>query len=344
MFNWHRKSTKVLNLALQGGGSHGAFVWGVLDRLLEDERLGIEGISATSSGAVNGALLASGLAEGGRAGARRRLAMFWWNISEACHRRRRSWFSLYWLFRQDRLDLSSGGVFHDLMARILLHYDFNPANMNPLRRVIGKSIDFDILNRCEEIKLFVSATNVCTNKIRVFDIQEITVDALCASACLPFLFRPVEIDGAYYWDGGYMGNPALYPLIYNCESSDVLLVQANPIETSRAPQTASAILERISEISFTSTLMREMRVIALITDLIAEGQIKRRSGMRQIRMHMVEADERIEEHGGTSKFNADWSFLTYLQKLGRQAGDRWLAENFDAIGEHSTLDIKDMFM
>lgn len=344
MFRWRHESTKTLTLALQGGGSHGAFVWGVLDRLLEDERLGIEGISATSSGAVNGALLASGLTEGGRDGARQRLAMFWWNISEACRRRRRSWFSLYWLFRQGRLDLSSRGVFHDMMARTLLHYDFNPVNMNPLRRVITKSIDFDILNRCQEIKLFVNATNVCTNKIRVFEIHEITVDALCASSCLPFLFQPVEIDGAHYWDGGYMGNPALYPLIYQCESSDLLLVQANPIQISKVPRTASAILERVSEISFTSTLMREMRVIALVTDLIAEGQIKRRSSLRQIRMHMIEADERIGERGGTSKFNAEWSFFTYLQKLGRQAGDRWLAENFDAIGEHSTLDIKDMFM
>ncbi len=344
MFNWRSKSTKTISLALQGGGSHGAFVWGVADRLLEDERLGVEGISGTSSGAINGALIANGLEEEGREGARRRLDGFWHGISNACHKRRRSWFAPHWLLRKGRFDLSSKGVFFDLMGRILLPYDFNPFNMNPLRQVIGDSIDFDCLGRSDSVKLFINATNIRAGRNRIFEVDEIDLDAVCASCCLPFLFHPVEIDGQAYWDGGYMGNPAIYPLIHNCEASDIVLVQASPFEVSKPPCSAGGILERINEISFSSTLIREMRAIQLISELIEDNNIKRRAGIRKIRMHMIAADPGAEIFGGVTRFNADPGYLSELHALGREAGDKWLMQNFEQIGRESTLDIQETFL
>lgn len=344
MFNRRRKSTKTVALALQGGASHGAFVWGVLDRLLEEERLGVEGISGTSSGAINGALVACGVAEGGREGARQRLERFWWGISEACAARRRKSLLPSLLFDRKRFDFSSRGMFYDVMNRMLVPYEFDPKTMDPLREVIAKSIDFDLLHASDEIRLFINATNVRTNKIRIFDGSEVTIDAICASCCLPFLFEAIEIDGEHYWDGGYVGNPAIYPLLYNCETSDFLLVEANPIRISETPTTASGILERINAISFTSTLMREMRTMALISDLVEEGAIRRRAGLRAIRMHMVAADEAIEMLDNRSRFSAEWPFLLSLHALGRRSANAWLEQNFDAIGDRATLDIHETFM
>lgn len=343
MFNWRRNSLKTISLAIPGGGSHGAYIWGVLDRLLEDERLGIEGISGTSSGAINGALVAYGLMEDGRAGARRRLETFWWRISEACRRRRRSWLSLYWRLRQGRVTFSSAGVLHELMSRWLMPYDFNPANMNPLRHVIGETIDFSRLRECKDIKLFVNATNIMTNRAKLFSIEEISLDAICASACLPFLFQPVEIDGQYYWDGGYMGNPAIYPLLEACENSDIVLVQTNPMKIPHPPRTAGEILERVTEISFTSTFMREMSYVALVSELMAEGRVKRRAGLREIRVHMIEPQGHIQGLMESSRFNADWTYLLRLFERGREVGDQWLAQNFDQIGERSTVDLREVF-
>lgn len=346
MFNWRKNGngTKTICLALQGGGSYGAFVWGTLDRLLDDERLVIEGISSTSSGSINGACLATGLLEGGRLGAQQKLRAFWRGISEACHERRRPWYSVQNMFRTERWDPTSKGFFYDLMSRFLLPYDFNPRTMNPLRQVIEDTIDFEALRACDQLKLFVSATNARTNKIKVFDCANITADAICASCCLPFLFQAVEIDGEHYWDGGYVGNPPIYPLIYGCQSSDIVLVQTSPIVIDKMPESAGAILERISEISFTSTLLRELRTIAFITERIEEGEIKRRAGIKQVRMHMVETEKQMEGMGGSSKLNADWPFLEKLHDLGWKAADQWLTDNFDKLGEESTLDIRDVAM
>ncbi len=339
MFGWRRDSSRTIGLAIQGNGAHGAFTWGVLDRLLEEEQLGVEGISGTSSGAVNGALVAYGLTLGGPEAARERLETFWRNIAEACHRRRRPWFSLSLLLQPERRNLSSTGVFYQLMSRLLLPYDFDPATMNPLRRVVTETIDFERLRQGEAIKLFINATNVRSSRIKVFGNSEITPDAICASACLPFLFKPVEIDGEHYWDGGYLGNPAIFPLIYGSNASDIVLVQASPISIPEPPRTAGEILERINEISFTATLMREMRAVSYVTELLNSGQVKRRAGMRQIRIHMIEADQRLDALGTTSKFNADWPFLQGLHQLGRKTCDDWLAKNLQHIGLRSTLDI-----
>ncbi len=349
MFNWRKNGTKdngtkTICLALQGGGSYGAFVWGALDRLLEEERLVIEGISSTSSGAINGACLVTGLLEGGRLGAQQKLRGFWQGISEACHARRRSWFSMQNVFRTERWDPTSRGVFYDLMSRFLLPYDFNPRTMNPLRQTIADSIDFELLRSCDQAKFFVSATNVKTNKIKVFDCPNITLDAICAACCLPFLFQAVEIDGEYYWDGGYVGNPPIYPLIYGCDSADIVMVQTSPIVIDEMPKTASDVLERISEISFTSTLLRELRTIAFITERIEEGEIKRRAGIKQVRMHMIETDQRMDGMGGSSKLNAEWPFLERLHDIGYETAGNWLDENFDRIGEESTVDIREIAM
>jgi NTE family protein len=344
MFNWRRDSGKTINLAIQGNGAHGAFTWGVLDRLLEETELSVEGISGTSSGAVNGALVAYGLTLGGPDTAREYLEVFWHKMADACHQRRRPWYSLEQLLRRDRRDLSSAGVFYSVMSRLLLAYDFNSTTMNPLRRVIEETIDFERLRQSDSIRLFVNATDVRTNKIKVFDNGEITSDAVCASSCLPFLFEPVEIDGEHYWDGGFMGNPAIFPLIQHCKASDILLVQANPTTIATLPTTASAILERISEISFTSTLMREMRAIAFINELMDGGYIKRGAGMRRIRMHILEADQGLDSQGTISKFNADWPFLQELHGLGRQACENWLSENLEQIGRQSTVDIGQIYL
>ncbi len=230
------------------------------------------------------------------------------------------------------------------MSRFLLPYDFNPRTMNPLRQTIDDAIDFELLRSCDQLKFFVSATNVKTNKIKVFDCASITLDAICAACCLPFLFQAVEIDGEHYWDGGYVGNPPIYPLIYGCESADIVLVQTSPIVIDEMPRTASDVLERISEISFTSTLLRELRTIAFITERIEEGEIKRRAGIKQVRMHMVETDQRMDRMGGSSKLNAEWPFLERLHDIGYDTAGKWLEENFDRIGRESTVDIREIAM
>lgn len=331
--------TKAINLALQGGGAHGAFTWGVLDRFLEDERIAIEGISATSAGAMNATVTAFGLAEAGRNGARQALTHFWRRISHAAGLTplQPSWFDR--LVGNKSLENSPSFLITDMMTRILSPYQFNPANINPLRDVLSQVVDFDALrtHSCP-VKLFLSATNVRTGKVKVFGNDEITADAVMASGCLPFLFQAVEIDGEAYWDGGYMGNPAIYPLIYNCESRDVVIVHINPMMRQELPRTASEILNRINEISFNSSLMREMRAIHFVTDLI-EGDRLKGNPLRKMNIHSVSAEEAMSTLSVASKLNADWGFLCELRDTGRAAAGAWLAEHFEAIGRESTVDI-----
>src|SRR5690349_14419574 len=259
---------KAINLALQGGGAHGAFTWGVLDRLLEDERLAIDGISACSAGAMNAAVLAYGYAVGGREGARDSLAGFWRRISEAALTSPLQPSPLDRVLGDHSLRHSPAFVAFDMLTRLFSPYDYNPLGLNPLRDVLRRCVDFEVLAKAAcPIKVFLSATNVRTGKVRVFERREVTVDAVLASACLPFLFQAVEIDGEAYWDGGYMGNPALFPLIYNCESADILVVHINPLERADVPRSATDIMNRINEISFNSSLMREMRAIAFVSRL-----------------------------------------------------------------------------
>ncbi len=332
---------KKINLALQGGGAHGAFTWGVLDCFLEDSRLSIDAISGTSAGAMNAVVLASGMEEGGEEGAREKLEAFWSEVS--C----RSQFSpiqrspLDILFGEWSLDHSPSYLYFDVMSRFASPYEFNPLNMNPLRDVVASIVDFEEVHRCSALKLFIAATNVYTGKIRVFSEKEVTLDAVMASACLPQLFQAVEIDGEPYWDGGFMGNPPLYPLFYNTATPDVVLIQINPLERRQLPRNAREIVNRLNEITFNSTLLRELRAIDFVTRLIEEGKLSREDYMK-VHMHRIFAAE-LKPLQASSKMNAEWAFLTELRDLGRETAREWLDCNFEDIGQRSTIDLREEF-
>ncbi len=335
---------RTLNLALQGGGAHGAFTWGVLDRLLDEDKLSFEGVVATSAGAMNAAVLAYGMAEGGRRGAQKALANFWRRVSHAAA------FGPLQASAYDRiagaraLENSPAFLAFDIITRLMSPYQFNPFNFNPLRRVLENSVDVDAIRtaRCP-IKLHVCATNVRTGKVKVFGNDEISIDAIMASACLPFLFQAVEIDGEAYWDGGYMGNPAIFPLIYSCATPDVLIVHINPIEREDVPKTATEILNRINEISFNSSLLREMRAIAFVTRLI-DMKAETAMDLKRIFVHGISDDEAMRKLSVASKLNADWEALTDLRDRGRQRADEWLRGNHEAIGQRSSVDIEARYL
>jgi NTE family protein len=335
---------KTINLALQGGGAHAAFAWGVLDRLLEDERINIEGISATSAGAMNGACLAYGMAIGGRQAARRSLTGFWERVADAA-----AWSPLQpsWhdrLARNWGLEWSPAFLAFDMVSRLLSPYEVNPLGLNPLREALMASVDFQELQRsASPVRLFLAATNVRTGKVKIFQGAEICAEAVLASACLPFLFQAVEIDGEHYWDGGYTGNPAMFPLIYGCDSRDVVLVHINPIERRELPRTARDILNRVNEISFNSSLMREMRAIHFVTDLIESGQLGQ-GPMKRMLIHAISADELMMQLGARSKLNAERGFLAYLRDRGRSHAEAWLQSTFEHLGERSTVDVQSRYL
>jgi NTE family protein len=338
-----RSTQRPVNLALQGGGAHGAFTWGVLDAMLEDGRIDIEAISATSAGAMNAAVLADGLVGGDRDHARERLAAFWRAIAEAGQqwnpvRPMHDVFGAvvpieqtpaYWMF--------------DSLVRVFSPYQLNPFNFNPLRRGLEDHVDFERVRRTKGMSVHLCATNVETGKVRIFERPELTVDTVLASACLPFLFQTVEIDGAHYWDGGYIGNPAIFPLIYQSRSCDVVIVHVNPIVRRGVPTTAPEIMNRINEISFNSSLMREMRAIAFVTKLIDQKKVK--SGdMKQMLIHSIRDDEAMTAHSVASKFSSDWAFLSGLHDSGTTTARRWLKAHFDDLGKRSTVDLDAEFL
>jgi NTE family protein len=323
---------------------HGAFTWGVLDRLLEDDRLEIEGVSAASAGAMNGAVLAYGLLKDGESGARQALHDFWRAVSESAER----YNPLRWLpwlkgSHSFGLDHSPLYAFADMMLRVFSPYQFNPHNLNPLREVLESQVDFAALRKACPILLYLCATNVETGKIRVFTAEDICSDAVLASACVPTLFHAVKIAGEHYWDGGYMGNPAIYPLIYHCKTRDVVIVHINPLVRRGVPVTAAEILNRVSEISFNSSLMREMRAIAFVTDLIQQGKLAR-DEMKEMLIHSIRSDAAMCALGISSKYNADWDFLCTLRDNGRREADAWLAQHYADIGQRSSIDIRKEFL
>ncbi|MCA1300149.1 patatin-like phospholipase family protein [Stappia indica] len=333
---------KPINLALQGGGAHGAFTWGVLDWLLESELFTLKGLSGTSAGAMNAVVLAAGLHEGGQAGARDALHRFWKAVSN------RAWLSpikrtpLDVIMGQWSLDLSPSYLAFDLASRFSSPYEFNPLNINPLREVVEETVDFELVRACDHLKVFLAATNVHTGKIRVFSGPEITLDAVMASACLPHMFQAVEIDGVPYWDGGYMGNPPLFPLFGTTGTEDTVLVQINPLERKETPRTAREILNRLNEITFNSTLLREMRAVEFVGRLIEDGKLDRKD-YQKVRIHRIVA-EGLKPLQSSSKVNAEWPFLTHLRDLGRGAAETWAEENFAAVGERSSIDLRAEFL
>jgi NTE family protein len=335
-------SPKMVNVALQGGGSHGAFTWGVLDRLLEDGRIGFEAISGTSAGAMNAVVVADGFMKGGPDGARQALEDFWQAVSREGAKSPIQRSPVNVLMGDWSLDTSPGYLFFDHLTRLASPYQLNPLNHNPLRDLLEAQINFDRVAACDKMKLFVSATNVHTGRVKVFTCGEISPDVIMASACLPLMFQAVEIDGVPYWDGGYMGNPALFPFFDSCASSDVILVQINPIERKTTPRTAREILNRVNEIAFNSSLLKELRAIEFVARLIDDGKLDP-SDYRQVLLHRIDSGEEILALSASSKVNAEWAFLIHLRDIGREAASRWLDESFDRIGKESSADIRPLF-
>ncbi len=332
---------KKINLALQGGGSHGAFTWGVLDRIFEDARLEVVAISGASAGAMNAAVAAQGFNEDGPAGARAALARFWRAVSRAAAFSpiRRSALSA--LTGAWSLDDSPGYLAADLLSRVASPYDLNPLGLNPLRDLLAETVNFERVRACTAFALYVSATDVETGRGRVFERDEITADVVMASACLPSLFHAVEIEGRHYWDGGFMGNPVLYPFYASSPSNDVVIVQINPVVREGVPRTAREIADRVSEITFNSALLKELRAIEFVKRLIAQGRVSGQE-YRDVRLHMIEARKALRPLGASSKLNAEWPFLKHLFGIGRHAAQRWLDRNFDALGERDTLDVRNV--
>jgi len=326
----------MIDLALQGGGAHGAFTWGVLDRLLDETWLQIEGISGTSAGAMNAAVLVAGHAEGGREGAKAQLEQFWRSVSDGATFSpfRRSPIDV--LLGRWTLDTSPLFLAFDLMARVLSPYDLNPHGINPLSKILASCIDFERLAKAP-IKLFVTATNVRTGRGRVFRNAELTPEVLLASACLPTLFQAVEIDGEAYWDGGFAGNPTMTPLVRECDSPDTILVQVNPVERHGTPRSAREIVNRVNEVSFNATLLKELRMIALLRQVSDLGNSE---GARwaQMRIHRI-TSEIMTGLGYSSKLNAEWEFLIMLRDEGRRAADAFLEAHAPDIGVRSTFDL-----
>ena len=326
---------RLIDLALQGGGSHGAFTWGVLDRLLEEPDLTIEAVSGTSAGAMNAAVMAAAHAEGGNAAARAALASFWQRVAQAATFSPLKRSPLDVLMGRWSLDNSPAYLAFDLMARMFSPYDL-PLGPNPLEKVLAESIDFGKLARAP-MKLFITATNVRTGRPRVFRNAELSANALLASACLPAMFQAVEIDGEAYWDGGYSGNPTMTPLVSECQSEDTILVAINPVQRPGIPRSAREILDRLNEVSFNAVLLKELRMMALLRQ-VATSNDGEAGHWSRMRIHMI-SSAMLVDLGASSKLNAEWAFLQLLRDEGRRAADAFFTTHGSDIGRRSTLDI-----
>jgi NTE family protein len=330
---------KRVSLALQGGGSHGAFTWGVLEAFLADERIAIEAITGTSAGALNAVVLAEGWREDGRAGARRRLEQFWTAIGNTggLAPLQRKFFELF--FGGFQLPADVAAWWGDLVTHYASPYQFNPLNLNPLRDLLVETVDFAKVRAQTDIKLFVAATNVHNGKIRIFEASELQPEHVLASACLPFLFQAVEIDGVPYWDGGYMGNPAIFPLFYKTSCPDIVIVQINPIERKATPRSVREIQDRLNEITFNGALLRELRVIEFVSRLVDAGKLSKTEYMRPF-IHRIDGGEMLGAFSASSKLNTSWSTIEALREAGRATATAWLVANFDALGRQGTLDLR----
>lgn len=343
-----RGDRKPVNLALQGGGAHGAFTWGVLDRLLERDVLALDAASATSAGAMNAVVMAAGFSEAGPERARQKLEEFWRAVSRAgaifSPVRPNPWERWLAATHIPVPAYQSAFWYWQLMTQLWSPYQLNPANYNPLRDILSAAVDFEHLRECPyATRLFICATNVRSGKVRIFENHELSVEAILASACLPYLFQAVEIDGEAYWDGGYMGNPALFPLIYKGASRDVIVVHVNPITRGEVPRTAPEIFDRVNEISFNSSLMREMRAIAFVAKLL-DAEAVDDSDYARMLVHAIRDDDVMMKHGVASKFDTEWAFLTGLRDAGRLAADTWLEANLSAVGERTSVDLSSVYL
>jgi NTE family protein len=328
---------KRINVALQGGGAHGAFTWGVLDRLLEDDRIEIEAVSGTSAGAMNAVVMAEGVVENGKARARTQLREFWKAISDSMASATAAmdvWNGFFpsWL-------TNTNPVFGAMQAaaQSTSPYQFNPLDFNPLRDIVAREVNFDRVHQCQAIKLFIAATNVVTGQVEVFTGKRITLDSVMASACLPTLYKAVEIDGVPYWDGGYVGNPVLTPFMTECTASDLLIVQINPQQRAGTPHASRDILDRLNEITFNASLVREIEAIQFVNWHLRNGHLKG-AGYRDVFLHRIGGGAVAEGWTVASKTNASWELLCHLRDQGRAETDAWLKSHFDDIGVKDTMD------
>jgi NTE family protein len=333
---------KRINLALQGGGAHGAFTWGVLDHLLADGRIAFEGVSGTSAGAVNAVMLADGLARGGPEEARKRLADFWRAASRdgemsSLHRAISDR-----LFSLIPIAAAPMQGWFDAVSRYLSPYDLNPLNINPLKDLIERFVDFDVVHQ-SELQLFIAATNVHTGRLRIFSREAITAQSVMASAALPYVFRAVEIDGVPYWDGGYTANPPIFPFFGTTTTEDVLVVQINPVLRASTPTSAQQIMNRVNEITFNASLAAEYRAIEFVSRLIDQGKLQRGTGpgqYRRINMHRVDLGFIGQKLTPASRLNTDFDFFEMLHRAGQRAARRFLDKHYDDIGVRSSIDLR----
>lgn len=342
-----KSKPKKINLALQGGGSHGAFTWGVLDALLEDGRFDFEGISATSAGSMNAVVMAAGFLEGGADGARDALKKFWRKVSDAGavfspaqNMVSESPFADYipkWMTGEN-----PAMQFMNAMAQNISPYQFNPMNFNPLRDILNDLVDFEKLRKTKEFKLFITATNVRTGSARIFTTGELDCNMVMASAALPNVFQAVEIGGDAYWDGGYVGNPSLWPLFYETEGHDLLIVHVNPIIHQGIPKDALSIEDRVNEITFNSAMLKEMRAIAFVQKLLHQNMLKDeyKKKYRDVLIHAIRAEDVMRSFGMTTKFDTSWGVLNKLFEAGRKCAKEWTSTNFDKIGKVSSVDLE----
>lgn len=328
---------KKIAIALQGGGAHGAFTWGVLDSLLEDGRFEIEGLSGTSAGGMNAVALAQGMIQGGLQGARDEMKRFWRKIADG------GLMSPYHRpFSEMSFDMHMAPPFDpfrffaSLMQNVFSPYQTNPLNINILRDMVEEFFDFELLRSTKDLKLFLCATHVNTGKLKLFTLDTLTPKKMLASACLPFLFHAVEVDGENYWDGGFVGNPAIYPLIYTCDTADIMVIQLTVMNRKRLPLTASEVIERHKEITYNACLMREMRMIDFVGDLMSKGVIQEGT-MKRLNMHLIRNEDLFNTIDLSSALNPDWNFICFLFEEGRKSGKKWISEHYDAVGvRHST--------
>ena len=333
---------KKINLALQGGGSHGAFTWGVLDHLLADGRLEITGISGASAGAVNAVMVADGLTRGGPDEARKRLADFWRAASAGGDLPPVQRALTDRLFSMMPFAATPVQSWFEAMARYFSPYELNPLNINPLNDLIERFVDFEALRKNTDLALYISTTNVHTGRLRIFAGDKINADVVMASAALPFLFRAVEIDGVPYWDGGYMGNPAIFPFLQTTEAEDVLVVQINPVSRLTTPRTSAEIINRLNEITFNSALISELRTMDFVNQLIDDGRLPRGTGpdqYRRLNIHRIDLGGLGTRLAASSKLKTDYEFFELLHRAGIRAAKKFLDAHFDKIGHSSSIDL-----
>ncbi len=335
---------KPVAIALQGGGAHGAFSWGVMDRLLEDGRFKIEGLTGTSAGGMNAIAVAQGLMRGGNQQAREELRIFWEEISQVGkHSALNNRGPIDKLMGKFTMYNSPGFMVFDMLSRMFSPYELNPTGHDPLKNTIQKCFDFDSLRKFKGCKVFLCATHVFTGRLKVFSLDEMKIECLLATACLPTIHNAVKVDGEYYWDGGFIGNPVFFPLIYNCETPDIIMVQLNPTERKHLPITSREIADRLNEITNNASVIREMRAINFISNLIDEGLLDKEK-IKRVYMHVIEDEEVFQDLGWSSKLNTEWEFLSYLFEKGRLAADKWIKENYEHVGQKTTAKMKEHFV